>query len=600
MCSSDLNSIISDGFAVMYIIAQKLVWKSNEDGYLVGSRGSVGSSFVAFLSGITEVNSLSAHYYCEHCHYVDFDSDEVKSFSGKSGCDMPDKNCPVCGKPLVKDGHDIPFETFLGFNGDKEPDIDLNFSGEYQAKAHAYTEVIFGEGQTFRAGTIGGVADKTAYGYVLKYNEEHDNIVMRRSEIERVSAGCIGVRRTTGQHPGGIVVLPLGENINSFTPVQHPANKMDTPIITTHFDYHSIDHNLLKLDILGHDDPTMIRMLEDLTGVVAREIRFDDEKVLSLFNSLDSLELKAEDLDGYDLGSLGLPELGTDFVMQMLRDTKPKCFSDLVRISGLSHGTDVWTGNTQTLIAENKCELSTAICTRDDIMIYLIDMGLEPGHAFKIMESVRKGKGLIPEWEQEMLEHNVPDWYIWSCKKIKYMFPKAHAVAYIMMALRIAYFKVHYPLAYYSAYFSIRAKAFDYGLFCFGKEKLLNVIKEIKKMEKYQRKKTDEDTLGDAYIVLEMYARGFEFMPIDIYKAKPKHFRIIDGKIMPALVTIEGLGDKAAYALYEAAKKGKFLSKDDLKQRAKGTTQTALDKMTELGIIADLPNSSQISLFDMI
>ena len=596
----ELNSIISNGFAVMYIIAQKLVWKSNEDGYLVGSRGSVGSSFVAFLSGITEVNSLSAHYYCEHCHYVDFDSDEVRSFSGKSGCDMPDKNCPVCGKPLVKDGHDIPFETFLGFNGDKEPDIDLNFSGEYQAKAHAYTEVIFGEGQTFRAGTIGTVADKTAYGYVLKYNEEHDNIVMRKSEIERVSAGCIDVRRTTGQHPGGIVVLPLGENINSFTPVQHPANKMDTPIITTHFDYHSIDHNLLKLDILGHDDPTMIRMLEDITGVNAQEIRLDDEKVLSLFNGLTALNIEAKDLDGYDLGSLGVPEFGTDFVMQMLRDTKPKSFSDLVRISGLSHGTDVWTGNAQTLIAENKCTLSTAICTRDDIMIYLIDMGLEPGHAFKIMESVRKGKGLTPEWEKEMAEHNVPDWYIWSCKKIAYMFPKAHAAAYVMMGFRIAYFKVYHPLAYYSAYFSIRAKAFDYGLFCFGKEKLLNVIKDIKKIDKYKRKKTDDDTLGDAYIVLEMYARGFEFMPIDIYRAKPKHFQIIDGKIMPALVTIGGLGDKAAYALYEAAKKGTFLSKDDLKQRAKGTTQTALDKMTELGIIDYLPNSSQISLFDII
>ena len=596
----ELTSIISNGFAVMYIIAQKLVWKSNEDGYLVGSRGSVGSSFVAFLSGITEVNSLSAHYYCKHCHYVDFDSDEVRSYSGRSGCDMPDKPCPVCGKPLVKDGHDIPFETFLGFNGDKEPDIDLNFSGEYQPKAHAYTEVIFGEGQTFRAGTVGTVADKTAYGYVLKYNEEHDNLVMRKSEIERVSAGCIDVRRTTGQHPGGIVVLPLGENINTFTPVQHPANKMDTPIITTHFDYHSIDHNLLKLDILGHDDPTMIRMLEDITGINAQEIRLDDEKVLTLFNGLTALEVEAKDLDGYDLGSLGIPEFGTDFVMQMLRETKPQTFSDLVRISGLSHGTDVWTGNAQTLISEGKCELKTAICTRDDIMIYLIDMGLEPGLAFKIMESVRKGKGLTPDWEKEMTDHNVPDWYIWSCKKIKYMFPKAHAAAYVMMGFRIAYFKVYYPLAYYSSYFSIRAKAFDYGLFCFGKEKVLNVIRQIKKTDKHMRKKTDEDTLGDAYIVLEMYARGFEFMPIDIYKAKPKHFQIIDGKIMPALVTIDGLGDKAAYALFEAAKKGKFLSKDDLKQRAKGTTQTAIDKMTELGLINELPNSSQISLFDMM
>ena len=596
----ELTSIISNGFAVMYIIAQKLVWKSNEDGYLVGSRGSVGSSFVAFLSGITEVNSLSAHYYCKHCHFVDFDSEEVRSYSGRSGCDMPDKLCPVCGEPLVKDGHDIPFETFLGFNGDKEPDIDLNFSGEYQAKAHAYTEVIFGEGQTFRAGTITGVADKTAYGYVLKYNEEHDNIVMRRSEIERVSLGCIGVRRSTGQHPGGIVVLPLGENINTFTPVQHPANDMSTPIITTHFDYHSIDHNLLKLDILGHDDPTMIRMLEDLTGVNAQGIRLDDENVLSLFHGLTALEIEAEDLDGYDLGSLGVPEFGTEFVMQMLRETNPKTFSDLVRISGLSHGADVWTGNAQTLIAEGKCELKNAICTRDDIMIYLIDMGLEPGHAFKIMESVRKGKGLTPEWEQEMTEHNVPDWYIWSCKKIQYMFPKAHAAAYVMMGFRIAYFKVYHPLAFYSAFFSIRAKAFDYGLFCFGKEKLLSVIKEIKKVEKRHRNKKDEDVLGDAYIVLEMYARGFEFMPIDIYRAKPKQFQIIDNKIMPALVSIEGLGDKAAYALYEAAKKGKFLSKDDLKQRAKGTTQTAIDKMTELGIINELPNSSQISLFDFM
>ena len=444
------------------------------------------------------------------------------------------------------------------------------------------------------------MADKTAYGYVLKYNDEHDNIVMRRSEIERVSLGCIGVRRSTGQHPGGIVVLPLGENINSFTPVQHPANDMSTPIITTHFDYHSIDHNLLKLDILGHDDPTMIRMLEDLTGVNAQGIRLDDEKVLSLFHGLTALEIEAKDLDGYDLGSLGVPEFGTEFVMQMLRETKPKTFSDLVRISGLSHGTDVWTGNAQTLIAEGKCELKTAICTRDDIMIYLIDMGLEPGHAFKIMESVRKGKGLTPEWEQEMTEHKVPDWYIWSCKKIQYMFPKAHAAAYVMMGFRIAYFKVYHPLAYYSAFFSIRAKAFDYGLFCFGKEKLLSVIKEIKKVEKRHRNKKDEDVLGDAYIVLEMYARGFEFMPIDIYRAKPKHFQIIDNKIMPALVSIEGLGDKAAYALCEAAKKGKFLSKDDLKQRAKGTTQTAIDKMTELGIINELPNSSQISLFDFM
>ena len=354
----ELHSIITNGFAVMYIIAQKLVWKSNEDGYLVGSRGSVGSSFVATMSGITEVNPLAAHYYCTNCFYSDFESDEVRAYAGSSGCDMPDKLCPVCGQPLSKDGHDIPFETFLGFNGDKEPDIDLNFSGEYQSKAHDYTEVIFGEGHTFRAGTIGTLAEKTAFGYVLKYYEER-NDHRRKAEIERIVSGCVGVRRTTGQHPGGIIVLPHGEEIYSFTPVQRPANDMTTKTITTHFDYHSIDHNLLKLDILGHDDPTMIRMLEDLTGIDAKTIRLDEEKVLSLFDNLSALKIKPEDIGGCDLGCLGIPEFGTDFVMQMLRDTKPKNFSDLVRISGLSHGTDVWLNNAQTLIAEEKCTLGT-------------------------------------------------------------------------------------------------------------------------------------------------------------------------------------------------------------------------------------------------
>lgn len=600
----ELDSIIKNGFAVMYIISQKLVWKSNEDGYLVGSRGSVGSSFVAFLSGITEVNSLPAHYYCEHCHFVDFDSEEVKAYSGRSGCDMPDRNCPSCGKPLTKDGHDIPFETFLGFNGDKEPDIDLNFSGEYQAKAHAYTEVIFGEGQTYRAGTIGGVADKTAFGYVLKYLEERD-LKLRKAEILRHSLGCVGVRRTTGQHPGGIVVLPIGEDICSFTPIQHPANDMTTPIITTHFDYHSIDHNLLKLDILGHDDPTMIRMLEDMTGVDAKKIRLDDKGVLSLFVGLEKLQVEPKDIYGYDLGSLGVPEFGTDFVMQMLKETKPKSFSDLVRISGLSHGTDVWTGNAQKLIKEGICEISTAICTRDDIMIYLIDMGLEPGLAFKIMESVRKGKGLTPDWEAAMKEKNVPEWYIWSCNQIKYMFPKAHAVAYVMMGFRIAYFKVYHPLEYYTAFFSIRAKAFDYEKFCMGKDKLLSILNELHriKREKPEGKsisKKEEDVIKDANIVLEMYARGFSFHKLDIYTAKPKQFQIIDGKIMPSLNSIEGLGDKAAYALYEAAKNGEFISKYDLKTRVKGLTQTTMEKMTELGILRDLPETNQISFMDFM
>lgn len=599
----ELHSIITNGFAVMYIIAQKLVWKSNEDGYLVGSRGSVGSSFVATMSGITEVNPLPAHYYCPNCFYSDFDSDEVKSYSQMSGCDMPDKDCPVCGKPLAKEGHNIPFETFLGFNGDKEPDIDLNFSGEYQSKAHDYTEEIFGKGYTFRAGTIGTLADKTAFGFVKKYNEEH-GIHKRLAEINRIVEGCVGVRRTTGQHPGGIIVLPHGEEIYSFTPVQRPANDMTTKTVTTHFDYHSIDHNLLKLDILGHDDPTMIRMLEDLTGVDAKQIRMDDKKVISLFESTEALGIKPEDIGGCDLGSLGLPELGTDFVMQMLRDTKPKSFSDMIRISGLSHGTDVWLNNTQTLIAEGKCTLGTAICTRDDIMVYLIHRGLENGLAFKIMESVRKGKGLTPEMEEAMIEKGIPDWYIWSCKRIKYMFPKAHACAYVMMAFRIAYFKVYYPLAYYCAYFSIRATAFNYELMCLGKERLEYHMNEYKKRAAsndpaLKLTKKEEDTLRDMKIVQEMYARGYDFVPLDIYTAKAHHFQIIGDKLMPSFSTIDGLGDKAADQVVEAVKDGKFLSRDDFKSRCK-VSSTVVDLMGDLGLFGDLPNSNQISLMDFL
>ncbi len=593
----ELNSIIGNGFAVMYIIAQKLVWKSNEDGYLVGSRGSVGSSFAATMSGITEVNPLPAHYYCTNCYYSDFDSPEVKAFAGRSGCDMPDKLCPVCGQPLNKDGHEIPFETFLGFYGDKEPDIDLNFSGEYQAKAHDYTEVIFGKGQTFRAGTIGTLAEKTAYGFVLKYNEERE-IHKRRAEVERIAQGCVGVRRTTGQHPGGIVVLPLGEDIYSFTPVQRPANDMTTKTITTHFDYHSIDHNLLKLDILGHDDPTMIRLLEDLTHVDAKAIRLDDQKVLSLFDNLSALGITKEDLGGCDLGSLGIPEFGTDFVMQMLRDTKPKSFSDLVRISGLSHGTDVWLNNAQYYIARGDCTISTAICTRDDIMSYLIHTGVEDGLAFTIMESVRKGKGLKPEWEDAMRAASVEEWYIESCKKIKYMFPKAHAVAYVMMAFRIAYFKVYYPLAYYCAYFSIRASAFNYELMCLGREKLEFHIADYKKRSNELSKK-EQDTLKDMRIVQEMYARGFEFVPIDLYSAKAHLFQIVDGKLMPSFSTIDGLGDKAAEAIVEAVKDGKFLSRDDFKQRCK-VSATVTDVMGELGILGDIPLSNQMSILDFM
>ena len=581
----------------MYIIAQKLVWKSVEDGYLVGSRGSVGSSFVATMAGITEVNPLSPHYYCSKCHYVDFDEEDVKAYGGKAGIDMPDKNCPVCGELLKKDGFDIPFETFLGFKGDKEPDIDLNFSGEYQSKAHKYTEVIFGAGQTFRAGTIATLADKTAFGYVKNYFEERGQH-KRTSEIDRITQGCTGVRRSTGQHPGGIVVLPFGQDINSFTPVQHPANDMTTDTITTHFDYHSIDHNLLKLDILGHDDPTMIRMLQDLTGRDPITIPLDGKDVMSLFQNTDALGITPEQIGGCKLGALGIPEFGTDFAMQMVIDAKPQSFSDLVRISGLSHGTDVWLGNAQTLIQEGIATISTAICTRDDIMLYLISMGVESGLSFTIMESVRKGKGLKDEWIVTMKEHDVPDWYIESCKKIKYMFPKAHAAAYVMMAWRIAYCKIHYPLAYYGAYFSIRAKAFSYELMCQGQKHL------ERKMAEYREKgdalaNKEKDALSDMRIVQEMYARGFEFAPIDIFKANSRTFQIVDGKLMPSLSSIEGLGEKAADAIVEAVKDGPFLSREDFRNRTK-VSKTVTDLMGNLNLLGDLPETNQFSLFDFV
>ena len=590
----ELNSIISNGFAVMYIIAQKLVWDSNDHGYLVGSRGSVGSSFAATMSGITEVNPLPPHYICPQCYYVDFDSPEVKAYAGRSGCDMPDAVCPKCGHALNKEGHDIPFETFLGFKGDKEPDIDLNFSGDYQAKAHKYVEVIFGEGKAFRAGTIGTLAEKTAFAYVYKYYEER-GVHKRRAEMKRIAEGCTGVKRTTGQHPGGIIVVPHDREIFEFTAVQHPANDMTTPIITTHFEYHSIDHNLLKLDILGHDDPTMIRRLEDLTGIDAKTIKLDDKDVMSLFHNTSALKIKPEDIGGIKLGSLGIPEFGTDFVIQMLLDAKPQSFSDLVRISGLSHGTDVWLGNAQTLIEEGRGTISTVICTRDDIMTYLINTGMEKGLSFTIMESVRKGKGLKPEWEEAMLAQGVPDWYIWSCKKIKYMFPKAHAAAYVMMAWRIAWFKIFYPMAYYTAYFSIRASAFSYEMMCQGKERLEYFMKEISMKGKEGQTAKEQDTIKDMRIVQEMYARGIEFMPIELEKADDKRFQIIDGKIMPALSAIDGLGEKAAEAIVEAVKDGPFLSKEDFRNRTK-VSKTITDKMVELGILGDLSESNQLDL----
>ncbi len=607
----ELNSIISNGFAVMYIIAQKLVWKSNEDGYLVGSRGSVGSSFVATMAGITEVNPLSPHYYCAKCHYSDFTSDEVRQYAGGCGHDMPDKNCPVCGAKLVKDGFDIPFETFLGFKGNKEPDIDLNFSGDYQSKAHKYTEVIFGKGQTFRAGTIAALADKTAYGYVKNYYEEHGER-KRKCEIDRIAQGCTGIRRSTGQHPGGIVVLPHGENIHSFTPIQHPANDMTVDIITTHFDYHSIDHNLLKLDILGHDDPTMIKTLEEMINSDALEneydgvnhifkatdIPLDDPGVMSLFAGTQALGITPEDIDGCPVGCLGVPEFGTEFVIQMVVDTKPKTLSDLIRISGLSHGTDVWLNNAQTLIEEGKATISTAICTRDDIMTYLINKGMESELSFTIMEKVRKGKGLTPEFETAMKEADVPDWYIWSCNKIKYMFPKAHAAAYVMMAYRIAYCKINYPLAYYAAFFGIRASAFSYELMGQGKEKLLYHMQEYKKKaDAGELSNKDQETLKNMKNVQEMYARGFEFLPISIYESKATRFRIMDGKLLPPFSSIEGMGDKAAEAVEIAAQDGPYLSKDDFRQRTK-ISKSVMDLMDEMGLFGDLPESNQLSLFD--
>ena len=592
----ELNSIISNGFAVMYIIAQKLVWKSVADGYLVGSRGSVGSSFVANMAGITEVNSLHPHYLCENCYYVDFDSEEVRKYDGMAGCDMPDCNCPNCGTPLKKLGFDIPFETFLGFKGNKEPDIDLNFSGEYQSKAHKYTEVIFGAGQTFRAGTVTGIADKNAYGYVLRYFEDHGE-KKRPAEVKRLAQGCVGVRKSTGQHPGGIIVLPYGQEINTFTPVQHPPK--DEKTITTHFDYHKIDHNLLKLDILGHDDPTMIRMLEDLTGLKATEIPLDDREVMSLFQNTKALKISPEQIGGCPLGSLGIPEFGTDFAIQMLVDTKPRYFSDLVRIAGLAHGTDVWLGNAQDLIMSGTCTISTAICTRDDIMIYLIGKGLDPELSFTIMEKVRKGKGLTPEWEEEMRKHGVPEWYIGSCKKIKYMFPKAHAAAYVMMAWRIAWFKINQPLAYYAAFFSIRSPGFDYELMCQGPEKLQQHMREIEAKDKKEQEQKEQEQYKAMRVVREMYARGFVFKKIDVYKARATKFIIDDGKLMPSLNKIDGLGDNVASQIVEAGKDGAFLSLDDFRERTK-TPKTIIEKLVRLGILEGLPASNQMSIFDLV
>lgn len=590
----ELDSIIKNGFSVMYIIAQKLVWKSNEDGYLVGSRGSVGSSFVANMTGITEVNALPPHYRCSKCKHSDF-----SDYGAKIGFDLPDKVCPVCGEQLVKDGIDIPFETFLGFNGDKEPDIDLNFSGEYQAKAHRYTEVIFGKGTTFKAGTIGTIAEKTAFGYVKKYYDEK-NIIINKAETIRIALGCTGIKRTSGQHPGGIIVVPKGREIFEFCPVQHPADDANSDIITTHFDYHSIDQNLLKLDILGHDDPTVIRMLQDITGVDPKDIPMDDKKTMSIFSSTEALGVTSSQINS-KVGTFGIPEFGTKFVRGMLVDTNPKIFSDLIFISGLSHGTDVWVGNAKDLIDQGIVTLSEAICTRDDIMIYLIKKGLPPGEAFKIMELVRKGQALKnpakwSEYEALMRSHEVPEWYIDSCKKIKYMFPKAHAAAYVMMAFRIAWFKVHIPQAYYATYFSIRAKAFDAEFMIFGKEKVKEKMKEIEIMG-YDAAPKDKDMYDDLEIVLEMYERGFRFLSIDLYKSHATKFQLEEDGIRPPINSISGMGNVAAEGISIAAKEKIFNSVEDVRKRSK-IGNAAIELLRKFDCLKGLPESDQMSFFD--
>jgi len=584
----ELESIIKNGFSVMYIAAQKLVKKSNDDGYLVGSRGSIGSSLAAFVTGITEVNALKPHYRCSNCKYSDF-----SDYGVKNGVDLPDKNCPKCNTKLDKDGMDIPFETFLGFDGDKEPDIDLNFSGEYQIKAHKHTETIFGKGTTFKAGTISTIADKTAFGYVKNYYEER-NIPISNAETGRICKGCTGVKKTTGQHPGGIIVVPQGREIYEFCPVQHPADDSGSDIITTHFDYHSIDENLLKLDILGHDDPTMIRMLQDITGVNPQKIPLDDKKTMSIFSSTREIGVLATQINS-EVGTLGVPEFGTKFVRGMLVDTKPKTFEELVRISGLSHGTDVWLNNAQELINSGKIKLDEAICTRDDIMIYLIKMGLPSIQAFKIMESVRKGKGLTKEQEQLMEENNVPDWYITSCKKIKYMFPKAHAAAYVTMAVRIAWFKVHMPKAYYTAFFSIRADEFDSEYMIFGKEKVKNKMREIELAGNDATAK-DKNMYTVLESVLEMYEREINFLNIDLYKSHATKFIMEEDGIRPPLNSIPGLGTVAAEGIYKARQEEEFMCIDDLQVRSKiGNSVTEL--LQRFGCLNGMAKSNQMSLF---
>ncbi|MEG0439932.1 MAG: PolC-type DNA polymerase III, partial [Solibacillus sp.] len=585
----ELKSILGHGFGVIYLISAKLVKKSLADGYLVGSRGSVGSSLVATFMEITEVNPLPPHYVCPNCKHSEFIADG----SVASGYDLPNKECPECGEQYKKDGQDIPFETFLGFKGDKVPDIDLNFSGEYQPQAHNYTKVLFGEDYVFRAGTIGTVAEKTAYGYVKGYGNDN-GITYRNAEVDRLVQGCTGVKRNSGQHPGGIIVVPDYMDIYDFTPIQFPADAQDSEWKTTHFDFHSIHDNILKLDILGHDDPTVIRMLQDLSGIDPKTVPTDDPIVMEIFSSTKSLGVTEKQI-GTKTGTLGIPEFGTKFVRQMLEETKPSTFSELVQISGLSHGTDVWLGNAADLIKDGTCVLAEVIGCRDDIMVYLIYQDLEPSFAFKIMESVRKGKGLSDDMEAEMRAKKVPEWYIDSCKKIKYMFPKAHAAAYVLMAVRIAWFKVHHPILYYTAYFTVRASDFDLISMTQGSVMIRKKVDEIN-MKGLDAAPKEKSLLTVMEIALEMCERGMSFKKIDLYRSHASEFIIEGNSLIPPFDSIPGLGTNVAKQIVEARKNGEFLSKEDLQQRGR-VSKTLIEYMDDLGCLEGMPDANQLSLF---